>query len=500
MNDDLKGKVNSLQKKAKKFSVLYVEDEPDLREKIALFLRKIFPHVDTAADGKEGLEKYLQNSYDIVITDILMPKMNGLELIRNIRQKNEKQEVIVISAYTDSEYLTQSIQLEVTGYIIKPVNFDQALKVLEQSIDKLSVFRENEMYKIKLETMVQERTREVLQLQEIQVENYEQAIHSFVKMIEGRDTYTGGHSERVASYSRDIAKDMGLKEEDCELIYEAGILHDIGKIMTPDAILLKPGALTDGEYGLIKEHATAGYEILVEVPMYKHLAEIVYAHHERYDGGGYPRGLKAEEIPLLSRIMSVADTFDAMTTSRIYKSRKTTSEAIQELKNLSGVWYDPLVIKSAVKVLASVEIEQSINQEPCSHMDDERFAYFFKDPLTHAYNHFYLDFILQKSKDICLNIIYIKKFTLYNQQFGWSQGDEFLINFVFYLQNEFNACKVFRIFGDDFVLLKETHQDVDIDKINALPQFKDNNLYCEKKHFDLRETKISSYKELQEEI
>lgn len=502
MKDQLKNKVESLKLKAKSFSILYVEDEEDLREKMAVFLSKIFNHVETAPDGVEGFEKYLLKPYDIVITDILMPKANGLELIDNIRKINTKQEIIVISAYTDSEYLTQCIQLDVTGYIIKPLDFNLVLTVLESSVEKLSAFRENEMYKTKLETMVEKRTAEVTQLQEERLSNYDHAIHSLVKMIEARDTYTGGHSERVASYSRDIAKTMGCVNEECDLIYQAGILHDIGKIVTPDAILLKPGKLSEQEYALIKNHATAGYEILSEVPMYHKLSDIVYAHHEHYDGSGYPRFLKGDEIPLPARIMAVADAFDAMTTSRIYKKKKSVSEAIDELKKLSGIWYDPRVVENAVTILESADVTSYGTQEPDSHIDDERFAYFYKDPLTHLYNHDYFDALLQKNKDeqknLCLHMLYLRNFTSYNRKYGWSEGDIFLKQFSDYLRSEFSDYQIFRIFGDDFVLLSKAHREIDVVQINNTPLLKKYHLYCDHRHLHTENTDISSYKDLQE--
>ena len=496
--------IKSLKTKTENFSILYVEDEKEIQEKIAKFLHKIFPHVDVANNGEEGLEKYLENSYDIVITDILMPKMDGLEFIRHIREKNKKQEIIVISANTDSENLTKSIQLEVTGYIIKPINIDRTMNVLEQSVDKLTAFRENEMYKIKLESMVEDRTKTVLQLQNQLVENYEHAIHSLVEMIEDRDTYTGGHSERVATYSRDIAKEMGMTEEECQLIYQAGILHDIGKIITPDSILLKPGKLTEQEYSLIKDHVAAGYKILSQVPMYHELAKIVHAHHEHYDGSGYPKGIKGEEIPIGARIMTIADTFDAMTTSRIYKTKKTAANAIKELNELSGTWYDPQIIISAIKVLEHVNLDEVVKQEPHSYIDEERFAYFYKDTLTSAYNQYYLDFILQKNADeksfSCLNILYLRNFTSYNHQYGWNTGDKFLHDFAAYLQQEFSDFRIFRIFGDDFVLLHQTHQVIDIEKINALELFNESGMHCELKHYDLSKDNIAYYKELQEKV
>jgi len=497
----LKQKVESLKEKTRGFSILYVEDETGLRNKATHFLNKIFENVETASNGAEALEKFLHDSYDIVLTDMLMPIMNGLELIENIRQHSEKQEVIVLSADTDSETLSKCIQLGVTGYLIKPIDFNQVLTVLDQSIDKLNAFRENEVYKTQLESLVHERTEKVLLLQDEQISNYNHAIRSLVKMIEGRDTYTGGHSERVALYSLKIAEAMGYSPEECDLIYQAGILHDIGKITTPDAILLKPGKLSKNEYSLIKNHVNAGYDILSEVPMYSKFVDIIYAHHEHYDGSGYPRFLKGDEIPMAARIMAVADAFDAMTTGRIYKSRKTSVEAVAELKELSGVWYDPKVIESALKVFQSIDIVEDISQEPTSDIDHERFAYFYKDPLTHLYNHDYLDFVLRKSKDrdekICLHLINIKNFTCYNQKNGWSEGDVFLTNFSAYLESEFPNFQIFRIFGDDFALLSTLHQEMDVDKINALPLLTENALYCEHHHIDLPKTEITSYQDLQ---
>ncbi|NOR57407.1 MAG: response regulator, partial [Sulfurimonas sp.] len=141
MQDKLKTKIASLKEKAGHFSILYVEDELELREGISSFLSKIFADIDTAPNGEEGLKKYINRNYDVVVTDIQMPKMDGLQMISNIREIKEQQEIIVVSAYTDSEYLTQSIELGVTGYIVKPIDFSQILKVLEQSVYKLSAFR-----------------------------------------------------------------------------------------------------------------------------------------------------------------------------------------------------------------------------------------------------------------------------------------------------------------------------------------------------------------------
>lgn len=241
--------------------------------------------------------------------------------------------------------------------------------------------------------------------------NYEETILSFVNMIEHRDTYTAGHTLRVANYCEMIAQKMGLEPETIRVLNKAAILHDIGKIATPDAVLLKPGQLSSMEYDLIKQHAYAGYEMLSKIKMYEELADVIRHHHERYDGLGYPDGLKGDNIPLLSRIMAVADTFDAMTTNRIYKPRKEVEEAIVELKSLSGAQFDPYIVKVASEVLKNVTVAISVSQLPRSELERRRFAYFFNDAQSGAYNGDYLQIVLLNNKDAKeytgLNIILI---------------------------------------------------------------------------------------------
>jgi len=169
-----------------------------------------------------------------------------------------------------------------------------------------------------------------------QISNYEQHIYALVDVIEKRDSYTAGHTRRVAQYADLIAAQMGYQEESRELLYRASMLHDIGKVSTPDSILLKPGKLSQLEYKLIQGHVNTSYELLTKVDIFEDIAEIVRHHHEHYDGSGYPKGLKDQQIPMLSQVMTAADAFDAMTTDRIYKGRKSVSIALEELQNLAG--------------------------------------------------------------------------------------------------------------------------------------------------------------------
>ena len=335
-------------------SILYVEDGDDLRDTTAVYFKKIFNNVKLDKDCKESLKYYKDGNFDIVISDIQMPKMNGIALAEKIKELNNEQEIIFISAYAETNYFVDAIRLGVSDYIIKPIDFVQVNKTLLKISKRIKTVHENIEYKNHLEYMVEKRTEQNNALEKEKLKNYENTLKALIELIDGRDTYTGGHSQRVANYSQLIAKAQGFSPEDCKLIYKAGVMHDIGKVSIPDAILLKPTKLDKIEYQLIQEHVKIGYDLLSHIPMYKDISDIILYHHERHNGKGYPNGLKGDEIPPLVRIMCIADTFDAMTTNRIYKSRRTTKEAVNEIKKLSGVEFHPDTVKVAVKVLSRV--------------------------------------------------------------------------------------------------------------------------------------------------
>lgn len=300
------------------------------------------------------------------------------------------------------------------------------------------------------------------------IENYEQHIFTLVEMIEQRDSYTAGHTKRVAKYAVKIAKQMGYSDEKVDLLYRASMLHDIGKISTPDSILLKPGKLTNLEHDLIKQHVVSSYKLLVNVDIYGKLAEIVRHHHERYDGSGYPAGLKGEQIPMLSYIMAAADSFDAMTTDRIYKGRKSTKVALEELKALRGTYYHSEVINAAQIALKSIDIDTCTSQLPKTKLEKERFAYFYKDLTTNTYNRDYLQFVLSYNGKNEFNYqhiyaIYLHHFTQYNKVHTWHNGDKLLMKVADVLNsdlNDSNDISVFRLFGDDFIIMSKNELNI----------------------------------------
>ncbi|MBN2895640.1 MAG: HD domain-containing protein [Campylobacterales bacterium] len=321
-----------------------------------------------------------------------------------------------------------------------------------------------------LHTITQRSMLEAMELEKIS--NYEETILAFVDLIEQRDSYTAGHTVRVAQYCRLIAQNMGIEDVLIEKLEKAAILHDIGKVVTPDAILLKPGALTPLEYELIKQHAAAGYRMLSQIDMYRDLAEIIRYHHARFDGRGYPetKPFDPEAIPMLSHIMSVADAFDAMTSNRIYKPRKTLEEALEELAAMRGTQFLPEVVDAALPVLQDVVIDET-SQMPKSELEERRFAYFFSDALTDLYNENYLKTVLmgRLERQNILWCVDLKNVSAFNKTHGWEAGNLLLGNFARALRERFDSAMIFRYHGDKFILLFDEERQLDTQEIGRFP-------------------------------
>lgn len=330
----------------------------------------------------------------------------------------------------------------------------------------------------------------VARLEEERTENYEETILSFANMIDHRDTYTAGHTLRVAHYCKLIAGEMGFTEGRIRILQKAAVLHDIGKVATPDSVLLKPGTLSALDYDLIKLHATTGYDMLSNIRMYQDLARIIRHHHERYDGTGYPDHLRGADIPPLSRVMVVADAFDAMTTNRIYKPRKSIPEALRELKLLSGSQFDPEIVRSACKVLKDVKVPEAITQLPKTQMEQRRFSYFFNDKLTGLYNEDYLQIILQNNKELheyrCLHSLHIRNLQQFNQRHGWEQGNKLMKELALELQERYPDTLLFRAYGQDFVIISRDHFDIDRAGLLFTP-LKGTEVQLEMDHLDLKQ-------------
>lgn len=354
-------------------------------------------------------------------------------------------------------------------------------------------------YMLKLKTKeIIEKTAKFEQSEIQKLQDYKKILFALISMIEQRDSYTAGHSQRVARYCELIAREMGYDEEDCKLVYKAGILHDIGKIAIPDAVLLKPDKLSALEYTLIKEHVSIGYKILQDVPMFEKIAQIVMFHHEKYDGSGYPNAAKADEIPPLSRIMMVADAFDAMTTNRIYKHKKSIKEALLEIESLSQKHYHPEVVKSALIALSNVDTGEEFNQNPITPIEEHRFVYFYKDAITDLYNGKYLEeiFINNQGKYNTAAILSLHKFDTYNKKYSWESGNKTLREFAALLCSFFEKNPVFRLRANDFVILLQKEDKSYENIIKAVEEFtKDKGLEFDFHLCDLQKNEIDSFED-----
>jgi len=294
-------------------------------------------------------------------------------------------------------------------------------------------------------------------------------------------------------YTRSIAHALGLDEATCDLVYRAGILHDIGKIGTPDAILLKPSKLSNTERSMAEQHVSNGYTILSNIPMYHDLAPIVGAHHERWNGSGYPKHLVGETIPFLSRIMMLADSFDAMTSSRIYKPAKSVSQALSEIRSLSGVDYDPDLVSIACDVLEQVYTPDEFTQHPRDVLSIERLAYYFKDQITGSYGLNYMTFLAQHdpnhSRFTCACIFDLDGVESINTVSGRKTGDEILKEFADLLLLHYPDTLVFRPYGVRFVQLcpPGTCPINKSEQVNAEPFMLQNHLHARYQSHTLRD-------------
>ncbi len=283
-------------------------------------------------------------------------------------------------------------------------------------------------------------------------------IRSLANIIETRDLYTRGHSEAVAYYSVLIGDELGLSSTEIEELKIAGILHDIGKIGIPDYILFKPGKLLDKEYEIVKIHTLIGAELIKEIDWLSQIAPIVKSHHERWDGNGYPEGLKAEQIPFLARILCIADSFDAMTSQRVYKKIKSKEEALKEIERCAGTQFDPYIAKYAIKALKKYPLFSFAQEESFvpQVIESIRKSYYTID-LTTGYKNFHglLDDLKKLSyKDvITLLLIDIKKFVYFTLKKGFFEGNTVLKKCAELTSKYFETTFVYRPFSDTFIVI-----------------------------------------------
>ena len=332
-------------------SLLVVDDEDMMRELVSERLRIEGYNVEEADNGMDALEKLKSQRYNLLLTDINMPVLNGLQLLKKIEDVRNLA-MVVMSGQADLETAVYAMKLGASDYITKPINFRILIHTIEGALKNKMMEQALLDYQENLESRVEEQTNIINDF-------YLRSVHSLVKALEAKDEYTRGHSERVTLYSLEIGK-MISDELDQERLRIAGILHDLGKIGVPESVLNKPGKLTKEEFEMVRKHPQNGVKILEPIEFLKDVFPIILHHHEQYDGKGYPSGLFRGNIPLESRVLAIADTFDAMTSTRAYRKALSTDEALAEIMRCKGTQFDPRLADIFIKIHQEINIPENI--------------------------------------------------------------------------------------------------------------------------------------------
>lgn len=327
-----------------KATILIVDDEESVRKFLKRLLEKEGYICATAEDAEKAICFLLANRIDLVISDVQMPGKSGLQLLEEIKQHQPEVATLIMTGLGDKQIADAAIEKGSCGYLYKPFQKTQVLANVSHALRCRAIDLQNRFEMENFELIIDEKNQSLTQAN-LKVKNILESIIKAISMaIESRDPYTAGHQQRVAKLVAAIASDMGFSDEHIQYLKMAGIVHDIGKISVPAEILCKPAKLTDAEMNIIKDHPRIGYNILKEIEFPYPLAEIIYQHHERLDGSGYPNGLTKEHIHEDAKILAVADVVEAMISHRPYRPALGIEFAMDELKQHAGRFYDPKAV------------------------------------------------------------------------------------------------------------------------------------------------------------
>ncbi len=325
--------------------ILVVDDEEAIREVVCTLLEAQGYRCTPCVNGRAGLEAFRKDAYDLVLSDIVMPEMDGLKLLAELRAADPDVPVIMVTAMHDISIALEAIRAGAYDYILKPFEKDQLYLSVRRALEHRQLVIENRTYQSDLEQLVAERTQQLsIALQDLE-QSYDYTLEALGGALDAKDAETEGHCQRVTAFTITIAKAMKVDKGLLRQIARGAFLHDIGKMGVPDHILRKPGPLTIEERDIMRRHCEIGYSVLERIPFLREAADIVLSHQEFYDGTGYPRGLRGEQIPLGARIFAVADTLDAMISDRPYRKALPISAAREEIKRFAGTQFDPRVVE-----------------------------------------------------------------------------------------------------------------------------------------------------------
>jgi response regulator RpfG family c-di-GMP phosphodiesterase len=347
--------IQDIREDASKVCVLVVDDEEFLRSIVRERLEIAGYSVEEASNGYEALTMLEGGArYSVLLTDIRMPGMDGITLLGEWGKRCPGTAGIVMSANAELDTAVHALKIGACDYITKPFNFDVLLITIENALRKKDLERQIDDYRANLEGKVKEQTDIINSM-------YVRSIDAMIKALEAKDFYTRGHSHRVTLYSMAIADELGVTGQEREDLHRASVLHDLGKIGVREAVLNKPGKLTELEFAEIVRHPGTAVRILEPIPFFHPLLPAILHHHERFDGKGYPSRLAGRNIPLASRIMTISDTYDAMTSTRAYRKALPVADAIAEIRRCSGTQFDPEIVPAFLACQPKIVIPDDVS-------------------------------------------------------------------------------------------------------------------------------------------
>jgi len=329
--------------------ILIADDGVVVREILARKLESLGYICECCATGHTAIDLLRTGRFDLVLADVLMPGIGETALLKEALRVAPGIAIILVTSVVDIETAVDALKDGAYDYITKPFNPEQVSMSVSRALEKRRLLLENANYQRTLEEQVASRTRQLTEALGVLEHTYHSTLVALSKALDSRDAYSDGHSLRVTVYTRQLAQQLKLSEPEIKVIEQGVLLHDIGKIGIPDVLLRKAGQLSEGEWNLMRRHPETGYRILSSIKFLKGAAQVVRHHHERYDGHGYPQGLKGDEIHLGARIFAVSDALDDLTSKNGFQAAMSFEEAAQQIESMSGIQLDPAIVREFLR-------------------------------------------------------------------------------------------------------------------------------------------------------
>jgi putative nucleotidyltransferase with HDIG domain len=346
--------------------ILVVDDEEAIREIVTSMLVSVNYQCRQAGSGLEALAMLNSGEeFELMLSDLMMAELDGIGLLERTKEKFPDMPVVMVTAVHDISVALAAIRNGAYDYLLKPFEREQLLATVRRALENRRLKMENRAYQTNLESLVAARTEQLRKAMTDLERSFDVTLEALGDALDLKDAETEGHSKRVTAFTIAIARAMGLPKEEISVIARGAFLHDIGKMAIPDNILRKPGKLTHEETLVMREHCYRGYQMLRKISFLSEACDIVYSHQERFDGTGYPRGLRSEEIPLGARIFSIADTLDAITCDRPYRKAQSLEAARAEIKRCSGTQFDPDIVEVFLSMPDNIweDLRREINDQ-----------------------------------------------------------------------------------------------------------------------------------------